>query len=46
MAILYEELGKSNEILDKIEGIVTKFQTKLGNIANEVCNFKRSRKIE
>ena len=44
VAILYEELGKSNEILDKIEGIVTKFQTKLGNIADEVCKFQEKSK--
>ena len=44
VAILYEELGKSNEILDKIEGIVTKFQTKLGNIADEVSKFQEKSK--
>ena len=40
VAVLYEELGKSNEILDRIENIVGKFQTKLGNIADDVSKLQ------
>jgi Skp family chaperone for outer membrane proteins len=40
VAVLYEELGRSNEILDRIEGIVGKFQTKLGKIADDVSKLQ------
>jgi vacuolar protein sorting-associated protein 52 len=40
VAVLYEELGKSNDILDRIEGIVSKFQTKLGKIADDVSKLQ------
>lgn len=40
VAILYEELGRSNDILDRIENIVTKFQTKLGNISENVSKLQ------
>ena len=44
VAILYQELGKSNDILDRVENIVTKFQTKLGNIADDVSKLQTKSK--
>ena len=40
VAVLYQELDNSNNILDRIETIVTKYQGQLGNIADDVMKLQ------